>query len=649
MAATKSEAGLDADPLRIFISYARADKARVMQLAAALASAGHAVWWDRQIGGGAEFAKEIEAALEAADIVLVAWSENSIGSHWVRDEAAAGRDTGRLLPVTLDGSPPPLGFRQLQVIDLSRWNGRDSAPEVDEVLASLGSRGSAARPQQQRSGSARKPSKKGIAMLGAAALGVAAVAGFLYWVPQSEAVAAPELQIAELQSLSPRLEPQMIPQLRQELRAALATDSAIAVSSASVDRNPGARFALSASVDRTADKVKLAVELADRQAGTTLWSKIYELPAAKPELVPRQAAYKIGTVVRCALTSRSKRLQPSALAQWTSLCDELWGSSTGTIDRLLHAARKATEAAPDFSEAWSARAMAAAPVPGSTALGEVEALRKEAIESADRALQLDPENGEAYAAKAFLVPEQDFAAREALFKKAISVRPTDCVCQLVFYGQFLMSLGRIQEAYEQFRRAHEVRPLAPVGSSGMAHALFLLGRDQDARATLSEARELWPDDHGLKMLQLRSSIWSGDYEAALALLDDPSFKVPQPRREPWREGIRALRSGQPAQRQQAIRTLVEASKRPGWNNMVVISSLAALGADIEALGAARRFIGQYGIAGTAVLFEPTLANARNSPEFARLATQLGLTRYWARLPGGPDFCRGASSPVCSTG
>ena len=49
-----------------------------------------------------------------------------------RDEAAAGRDTGRLVPVTLDGTAAPLGFRQFQTIDLSHWKGRSNAPELSE-------------------------------------------------------------------------------------------------------------------------------------------------------------------------------------------------------------------------------------------------------------------------------------------------------------------------------------------------------------------------------------------------------------------------------------------------------------------------------------------------------------------------------------
>lgn len=96
----------------IFLSYARDDAAKAARVAQALESAGHRVWWDKHIGAGSRFGAEIEEALTAADRVVVLWSKASVRSAWVLDEAAAGRDSGRLLPVLIEKVDPPLGFRQ---------------------------------------------------------------------------------------------------------------------------------------------------------------------------------------------------------------------------------------------------------------------------------------------------------------------------------------------------------------------------------------------------------------------------------------------------------------------------------------------------------------------------------------------------------
>ena len=92
----------------IFLSYSREDAAKADRIAHALEAAGHQVWWDRRIGAGSRFSKEIDAALKSADLVVVLWSKASVDSAWVQDEAADGRDTGRLVPVLIDPVSPPL-------------------------------------------------------------------------------------------------------------------------------------------------------------------------------------------------------------------------------------------------------------------------------------------------------------------------------------------------------------------------------------------------------------------------------------------------------------------------------------------------------------------------------------------------------------
>lgn len=58
----------------VFISYSRADQELVQSLAESLQAEGLSVWWDRNIGGGAEFASAIERELSAAKAVVAGLS-----------------------------------------------------------------------------------------------------------------------------------------------------------------------------------------------------------------------------------------------------------------------------------------------------------------------------------------------------------------------------------------------------------------------------------------------------------------------------------------------------------------------------------------------------------------------------------------------
>ena len=98
-----------------FLSYSHADQDRVRVLASALEQAGISVWWDTLIEGGASSPSRSRSPSHAATPSIVAWSKVSVSSDWVLDEASQGRDLRKLVPVSLDGTMPPLGFRQYLV------------------------------------------------------------------------------------------------------------------------------------------------------------------------------------------------------------------------------------------------------------------------------------------------------------------------------------------------------------------------------------------------------------------------------------------------------------------------------------------------------------------------------------------------------
>jgi len=103
----------------IFLSYASQDRNRVAPIVQAIERRGWTVWWDRHIDAGTAYDREIEHAIDEAQCVVVVWTEQSVESDWVRNEAAEGLERGMLVPVCIDPVRPPLAFRRTQTIDLS--------------------------------------------------------------------------------------------------------------------------------------------------------------------------------------------------------------------------------------------------------------------------------------------------------------------------------------------------------------------------------------------------------------------------------------------------------------------------------------------------------------------------------------------------
>lgn len=126
----------DARPL-LFVSYSRGDLDRARPVIDLLDAAGFDVWWDGRLEGGENFLQTTETALETAACVVVLWSATSVASHWVRDEAQRGRERGCLVPLTIDGTMAPLGFRQFQLLDISGWDGQPASPEAARILVAV--------------------------------------------------------------------------------------------------------------------------------------------------------------------------------------------------------------------------------------------------------------------------------------------------------------------------------------------------------------------------------------------------------------------------------------------------------------------------------------------------------------------------------
>jgi hypothetical protein len=123
----------------IFISYKREDEARVGQLVRALERGGLSAWWDRGLAGGDDWRQQIQCALDAAKCVIVVWTRESVGpaGDFVRDEATHAKRRGVLVPVLLDKVAVPLGFGEVQVIDLTHWKGNPRDPFVQDLCAAV--------------------------------------------------------------------------------------------------------------------------------------------------------------------------------------------------------------------------------------------------------------------------------------------------------------------------------------------------------------------------------------------------------------------------------------------------------------------------------------------------------------------------------
>ena len=173
---------------RVFVSHSHDDRATAQVFAKLLEDSGHEVWWDFEIPGGAEFRLAIDEKLEESDVILVLWSPSSVKSNWVLEEAQDGLSHGKLLPITIRDTLPPRGFREVQAIDFTSWDGELEAPELKALLGNLADFGSIKNSVSKATPgnySLKKASQRNVLVAIAASMTFLAYSGWDYLDPSS--------------------------------------------------------------------------------------------------------------------------------------------------------------------------------------------------------------------------------------------------------------------------------------------------------------------------------------------------------------------------------------------------------------------------------------------------------------------------------
>lgn len=135
----------------IFLSYSSQDRERLAPLVDTFRQQGWTVFWDHEsVPVGKTYPQYIEEGLRDSTCVVVVWSENSIKSEWVREEANKAKKRGVMLPARLDHNVPPFGFGEYQAADLSQWQGDTTTPAFQALAAAVRGHVDAARAQAER-------------------------------------------------------------------------------------------------------------------------------------------------------------------------------------------------------------------------------------------------------------------------------------------------------------------------------------------------------------------------------------------------------------------------------------------------------------------------------------------------------------------
>jgi TolB-like protein len=637
----------------VFVSYAREDVAKAKVIARELEAASYDVWVDERIHSGSEFSREIEAALAGACAVVVLWSKHSINSAWVRDEAAEGRDSGRLVPVLLDDSRPPIGFRQFQATDLSHWSGRGRPRQIDEIISAVGSK-THAPPVGSSSKTAAPARWTRIIPWSAAALAVvaAAVIIFLFAGHARETPgSAPSIALLPFKTASAD------PQERELASAARATLAHMLSSTefrvGLADRSPDERrrdsdFVLSADVSSSPEKMVVNVRVTDTAHDVLVYSQPFEANRANasdlPDQIGAQIAGSLGWTASLLMLERNRQSDPAIMG-------ELFGRGGD-----FQTARQIAARAPNSAIGQIALAFGAA----------------NAIFDLPRAQRVEAAAIGRSAAERVRVLAPAFGGNEILWCALHNrVRKIECEDHLragmrydpdspwveKVLADLLKDVGRVDEAQ---KLASDSMGHDPYVSEKIGLALRMLeatGRHTEAEELYGQAQRWWPGDPVIFADRLYGIFVRGDFQALarfakkrpanVALVYDPLAAV--------LAAIEAKDVGQ-------MRALCPIGLAPSTKRDICMLGFARLGDSDDAFAlASGTYPNRVGrttadedsiwlessrFGDTDILTGPVAAPFRRDARYLELARRLGLLNYW-RSGRLPDFCQPPNpEPVC---
>ncbi len=114
-----------------------------------------------------------------------------------------------------------------------------------------------------------------------------------------------------------------------------------------------------------------------------------------------------------------------------------------------------------------------------------------AIAAAQRAIQLDPQNGEAYTELGSIqtIYSWDWTAAEQNLTRGISLNPSDSIAEFK-YSVYLDAVGRPQDAVTHMRRALQLDPLSFLVNRRLGVALYYDRQYDAALAQLQRSAEM---------------------------------------------------------------------------------------------------------------------------------------------------------------
>jgi serine/threonine protein kinase/Tfp pilus assembly protein PilF len=295
-----------------------------------------------------------------------------------------------------------------------------------------------------------------------------------------------------------------------------------------VARQLGVAHVLEGSVQKSADAVRVNVQLIKAANDSHLWSDTFDRKLTDIFSVESEVAKTIADQLRAKLTGQEQEVIAAKPTDNPQAYDAYLRGLAYTLKTAFTPAnslaaqkyvREAVRLDPKFALGWALLSYADASGYLTQSLQPTAALREEARQAAETALTLQPNLGEAVFAKGFYYYAclKDYGTAVTYLEQAYQLLPNNSrIPQSLAYVERRRGNWEKSEAY--FNEAEKLDPRDVNLLSQHARSYVCLRRFPEALAKLEQILNITPDDIDTLVLKARIAQAEGDLPRASALL-----------------------------------------------------------------------------------------------------------------------------------
>lgn len=379
------------------------------------------------------------------------------------------------------------------------------------------------------------------------------------------------------------------------------------------------------------DQLSVSAELVDPSTNRQIWGEQYNRKLTDILAIQDEISQEISDKLRVRLSGEDKkrlarhstenteayRIYLEGRYQWNKRTLEGMQSSINFF-------QKAINQDPRYALAYAGLADAYALLADYNVLAAKEVMPR-AKTAAMKALELDDSISEAHASLGWakLTLDWDWPGAEKEFQRSIELNPNYATARQ-WYANYLTVVGRTNEAQASVERAHELEPVSLPISVGVAETLYY-GRQYDQSIEQSRrAITMDPQFVGAHLFLARALLEKGSYPEAVAEAQQALQLSEGDSSALAALGYAYARSGNKAEAAKTLSELVQRSNQTYVQPMWIAAIDTGLGNKDEAFPWLRKAVGDRAGWLIYLKMDPIFDSLHNDPRFAEIVRDVGL-------------------------